>query len=116
MELQPASSAKTSSDNVSIKERSVLSSLTMTIINSEITKQSTRTDLDCRTYKAELTFYADTNDGTKPVQIIQSDSSHVLLVDIESALNDAGYRISSTVIKSSRTGVNDKVKLQVAWD
>ncbi len=115
MTLQLASSAKSTSDAATIETRTILSSLIMAVIDAEITTQSARTDLDVRTFKAEFTIDADTNGGNSPAQLIQSDSSRVLLSDLEGALTDAGYKISEKTILSSRTGVSDKVKLQVSW-
>lgn len=115
MAIQAAGSALTASDSAVIQTKDVISSLVMGVINAEITNQSTRTDLDKRTYKAEITLDADINDNTKVTLIIQSDLTKVLLVDVVDALADAGYRISITSIKASRKGVNDRVKLQVAW-
>ena len=115
MPLQPASTAKTSSDGALIKERSVLNSLTMTAINTKITAQSTRTDLDVKTLKTEFTFNAYTNGGTSPTEIIQSNNSRILLSDLEGALTDASYKISVKTIRASRLGIYDKVKLQVSW-
>ncbi len=116
MALQQASAAKTASDTAAIQTRTILTSLVMGVINAAITTESTRTDLDERTYKATLTLDADVNGGTKPVDIIQSDDSKVLLPDIESALIDAGYRVSCKAISSSREEVDDKVRIQIAWD
>lgn len=114
MPLQQASTAITASNASNIETKDILSSLVMGVINTEITTQSARTDTDERIYKTELTLDADINDRTSPVQIIQSDATKVLLSDIEKALVDAGYRISCRSIKT-RDGINDKVKLQVAW-
>ena len=115
MALQQASTAKTASDAAAIQVRSILTSLVMGVINAAITTESERIDVDERMYKITLTLEADVNGRTKPVEIIQSDSSRVLLSDIEAALMDAGYRVSSKPIKSSRVEVNDKVKIQIAW-
>lgn len=116
MALQLASVAKTASDAAAIQTKPVLTSLIMDVIDTAITAESTRVDLDVRTYKAVLTLKADINGGTKPIDIIQSDDSRVLLEDIEKALIDAKYRVSSNAIKASREEADDKVKLQVAWD
>jgi len=116
MALQQSSAAKTASDAAAIQTRSILTSLVMGVINTAITTESTRTDLDERTHKITLTLAADVNGGTQPVQIIQSDDSKVLLSDIQAALIDAGYRVSAKAIKASVVGRDDRVKLQVAWD
>lgn len=112
MALQTATTAKNASDTAAIQERIALDSLTMTIINTEITRESTKTDLDEKTFKATLSFDALILDETK---IIQSDNSKIFLTDIEKALISKGYRVSCRAIKSHRVNVNDKVKLQVAW-
>jgi len=115
MTLQAATTATTASDAANIQTRDILTSLVMDVIDIEITAQSTREDLDERTYKAEFVFSAAINETTGVVEVIQSDDSKVLLIDIEGALIDAGYRFSCKPIKSFRIGVDDKVKLQVAW-
>ena len=116
MALQAATTAKTASDAAAIQSRSILTSLVMGVIDTAITAESERTDVDERTHKITMTLAADVNGRTKPVEIIQSDDSKVLLMDVEAALVDAGYRVSSKSIKASRVGVNDKVKIQIAWD
>lgn len=115
MALKAAADVLASSNRAIIQKKGILSSLIMAVINDEINYQSTRTDLDKRTCKTALTLDAEIGDGTKSVQVIQSDLTKVLLSDIKDALTDAGYRISCKLIKSSRTGANDRVKLQVAW-
>jgi len=114
MSLQSATTATTASDAALIQARDVLSSLTMTTIDSAITSASQRIDLDERTYKITLDFDADINGRTKPIEIIQPDSSRVLLSDLISQLIDSGYRASYKAFKT-RVGKNDKIKLQIAW-
>jgi len=115
MTLQTAVAAKTASDAAAIQTRAVLSSLTMTIIDNKITTESTRTDLDERTYKTTLDFDADVNGKVSPVEIIQSDDSKILIEDLIKELIDKGYSVSYKAIKT-RDGKNDKVKLQIAWN
>lgn len=49
------------------------------------------------------------------VQIIQSDTTRILVTDIENALLDAGYKVVCRSVKT-RDGKPDKIKLQVAWN
>jgi hypothetical protein len=116
MALQPAATATTASDGAVIQARDVLTSLSMTDINDAITAASIRTDLDERTYKIVLTFNADINGSTDPIEIIQSDSSRVFLEDVLDALEDAGYRTAIAPKPASRQGGQDRVTLTVAWD
>lgn len=115
MTLQSAANAKSSSDNASIQEKPILLSLIMNVINDEITRLSTITDTEERIFKANIEFESIFNKNKNEITIIQSDQSQVFLVDIESALVDASYRVSSRAIKSSRIGINDRVKMQIAW-
>lgn len=114
MTLITASAAKTASDEAAIQTRVVLTSTTLADIDTAIRAQATRTDLDERTYKAVIvlacTFIADVE------QIVQADDSKIPLSAVVSALTDAGYRVAPKVIKANRAGVNDKVRLQVAWN
>ena len=114
MSLQTAATATTASGAALIQTRSVLNSLTMTTIDSAITAASQRTDLDERTYKITLEFKADINGRTKPVEIIQSDATRILIKDLVMALIDESYRVSYKEFKT-RSGKDDKIKLQIAW-
>lgn len=114
MSLQAAATATTASDAALIQTKDVLSSLTMTAIDSAITAASQRTDLDERTYKITLDLNADINGRTKPIEIIQSDATRILIEDLVSQLIDKGYRVSYKEFKT-RAGKDDKIKLQVAW-
>lgn len=115
MTLQAASTTKTSSAGVALDERSVIDSLIMTdIIEAKIKTESTATGRDEETTKITIDIDADINGRTKPVELIQSDNSRILLEDVIKAFSDAGYRSSFKAIKT-RTGKNDKVKLQIAW-
>lgn len=116
MTLRTSTTATTASNGANIQIRSVLSSLTMDAIDSAILAQSTKTDIDSRQYKVSMDLISST-DSTGKVQIIQSDSSKILLSDLVDALTDplAGYRVSYKCIKGSREGRNDKIKLQIAW-
>lgn len=114
MSLQNANSATTASNAAVIQASAALTSLTMTTIDNAITVASQRTDLDERTYKITLDFDADINGRTKPIEIIQPDSSRILIKDLVSQLIDKGYRASHKEFKT-REGKNDKLKLQIAW-
>lgn len=114
MALQSATDAKTASDAAVIQTNATIISLTMTVINTQITAESTRIDKNERTYKASFTFDAKINDGS--VEIIQADESSILLSDLIGALTLAGYRTSDRVVPASRLGLNDTLKLTVAWD
>lgn len=116
MALQSAASAKNASDTADIQTKSILTSLVMGVIDAVITTQSTRTDLDTRIYKATMTLRAAIDLNTGVVEVIQSDETKVLLVDLESALTDAGYNISCKSIKASRAGIDDKIKIQISWN
>ena len=83
-------------------------------VDSAITAASQRTDLDERTYKITLDLNADINGRTKPIEIIQSDDSRILIEDLVSQLIDAGYRVAYKELKT-RAGKYDKIKLQLAW-
>ena len=115
MALVAASVTKTASDNAEIEVRDVLSSSTMAAIVAKITAESTRVDKDERTYKLDIEFDGDVNGRTKPVEIIQADSSRILLDDIEGALTDVGYRVAGRGVKT-RDGKPDKVRIQIVWD
>lgn len=115
MTLQSATEAKSISDLALIQAKAIISSLIMNVINTEITRLSTKITEDVRTFKADIQLEAILNDDKNKIEIIQSDLTRVFLIDIESALVDAGYRVSSRSINSSRAGVNDRVKMQVAW-
>lgn len=115
MALQQASTAITASDAANIETRDILTSLVMGVIDAAISTQSIKTDTDERIYKVTLTFPAAINSTTGVVELIQSDSTKVLLSDIEGALTDAQYRTSYKAIKASRVGIDDKIKLQIAW-
>lgn len=114
MSLQSAATATTASDVAVIQARVVLNSLTMIVIDSAITVASQRTDLDERTYKITLDLNADINGRIKPIEIIQSDDSRILIADLVMALIDEGYRVFYKGFKT-RNGKNDKIKLQIAW-
>ena len=115
MTLLSASITKTASDNAEIQSRAVLTSSTMTAIVAKINSASSQVDTDERTYKINIEFEGDVNGRTKPIEIIQADDSRILLKDIESALVDAGYRVSCRGVKT-REGKSDKIKIQIAWD
>ncbi len=115
MALQTAPTASIASDAAVIKTRSILSSLAMGVIDAAITEESERVDLDERTYRTVITFNANINGRTKPVEIIQSDESKVFLNDIINALVDAGYRTAFALKPTSRDGGQDRVTLTVAW-
>lgn len=112
MTLQASSSAKTASDAAAIFT-SLTSSLVVTLINTEITAQSTKTDTEERIYRATLYIDCETV-GDGPIELIQSDASKVNLYDVEETLRTAGYRISCKAI-TTRTGIKDKIKITVAW-
>jgi len=115
MALPLASATKTASDGAEIQAREVLTSSTMIAIVAKIISESTRVDKDEPTYKIYIEFEGDVNGRTKPAEIIQEDDSRILLDDIEGALMDAGYRVSSKGVKT-RDGKPDKIKIQIAWD
>lgn len=115
MALQQAITAITTSDAANIETRDILNSLVMGVIDAAISTQSSKTDTDERIYKVTLTFPATITSTTGVVEVIQSDLTKVFLSDIEGALTDALYRTSVRAIKSSRVGIDDKVKLQIAW-
>jgi len=113
MAFTTAASAKTASDNVSLSDNPAVGTLTETFINAEIvTQQELATDTPI--YRATITLDADINGRTSPIDIIQSDSSKIVLNDLIRALNDAGYRTSYDAIKIDIG--NDKVRLTMAWD
>jgi len=114
MTLQTSITANNASNASNIQARAVLNSLTMNAIDSKITTESERTDLDERTYKITLELNADINGRMNPVEIIQSDSTRILIQDVVSQLIDKGYRVAYKAIKT-RDGKPDRVKLQIAW-
>lgn len=114
MAFTTAATAKTASDAASLTANPAVGSLTETLINTGIGTQSTRTDTKTRNYTATFTLDADINGRTSPVEIVQSDASRIILNDLVSALDDAGYRVSFKDTKIE--GSLDKVKLTVAWD
>ena len=114
MAFTTASTAKTASLAVSLSANPAVGSLTETLINTEIAARSTEIT-DSRIYTATFTLDADVNGRTSPVDIIQSDTTRILMKDLIRALNDVGYRTSYSAIKI-RSGKNDKVRLTIAWD
>jgi len=112
MTLQAASAAKTASDGAAIFT-SLTSSLVVTLINTEITAQSTGTDTEERVYRATLYIDCEITDNG-PVELIQSNATKVNLFDVEETLKLAGYRVSCKAI-TTRSGIKDKIKLTVAW-
>ncbi len=112
MTLQLASAAKTSSDNVTLQERSVVGSSIMNIIDTEITRVSNKTGVYQREYKAFFTFEAIVNES--PLEIVKP-GNNISMYDLEKALNKFGYRVSLKAIKSSKPEANGRVKMQVAW-
>lgn len=115
MAFTTAATAKTASDAAEQGTNGAIGSLTETLVNAEIVTASTKTGLLERLYSACICLDADLNGGTSPVDIVQSDDSLILLTDLTAALISAGYRVSVNEIKT-REGINDKVKLQIAWD
>jgi len=113
MAFTTAATAKTSSDGVTLSINPAIGTLTETLINAEITVQSTKVT-DSRIYTAKFTLDADINGRTSPIDIIQSDASRIVLDDLIRALNDAGYRTSYNPTKID--GSDDKVRLTIAWD
>lgn len=114
MPLQSAATAKTTGETTVIQARPALISLTITDINNLITVATTREDVIEKPHKITTVLEA-TKDAAGTEQIIQSDESTVPLLDVVGALTDAEYRVAYKYIPASREGLNDKVKLQVAW-
>jgi len=113
MSLQSASTAKTASDaNVSFND--VTTASIMTDIDAKITIERDRTDSKNVIYQVIIDLEADldTTDGVP--DILKSGQSNVSLMDIKGTLKAAGYTTSCRSIKT-RDGINNQVKLQVAW-
>lgn len=114
MTFTTAPDAKIASDGVSIDDNPAVGSLTETKINAGIVTQQDLA-IDSPIYTATFTLDADLNGRVSPIDIIQSDNSTILLIDLIRALNDAGHRTSYNAIKI-RDGKRDKVRLTIAWD
>ncbi len=115
MAFTTPATAKSASDGVSLTTNPVITSLTETLINTEIARRSIEISKQ-RIYTASFVLDADLNGRVSPIDIIQSDDSKILLTDLCNALRDVGYRIAFKPVKMNRAGKKDKVNLTIAWD
>ncbi len=115
MAFVTATAAKIASDLVGLDGYPAEGALTETLINNAVTAASTKTGIKRPIYKLSIDLDADLNGRISPIDIIQSDTSKILLSDLVAQLEIVGYRVVYKPVKT-RDGKNDKIKLQIAWD
>ena len=100
MAFTTAAAAKTASDAAAKGTNPAIDSLTGILINEAIDAASTKAGNLNPVYLIKIDLDADLNGGKRPVYIVQSDSSRILLDDLTIALNSAGYRLSINKTKT----------------
>lgn len=102
MALQTAASAKSNSESNPIDYSATFNSLVGVLINTDITAQSS-----IGKYISSINF-TRRNSGDL-TEIKQSDDTYILLVNVIKALEQKGYRTSTTKLNGVR------LKLNLTW-